>query len=472
VPAPDAAALRACPLDAAASKREGAAQQMALVRALREVHTSSCNLALKEGLAEDVEAEVQAAMHRPLVALRSQDALLRRVQQHKAAAQALRARKAFMSHRLQEAQAPAEPQPDAPPQAPPAPPPAAAAASASADEAGPSASAAAAPELLAAPGPTAMEVKRAGVECPICLHDIAGDAQLAPCGHVFCLPCLHKLVSPGSTVFGCPVCRARLTTRAMVRVAPSAPPRAAAAGCDPGAERDPALAAVQVQGQWSIKVEALLRRLLALAAGAPQEKSLVFSLYPEALRLVAVALRQNGLAHVELLGGGRAVRGCDAVLSAPAAAAAAAAAAVPAGLTLITRRRPSSQGAKKAIQEFRENDEARVFLLSHRAGAQGLTLVRANNVFLLEPALDPSIEQQAIARVHRIGQQRPVRVTRLVVGSTIEEEVLRLQRGRQALFEEGGAGGDEEDVTAVDHAAAAEAVGQEEAEKLLDALLV
>jgi hypothetical protein len=47
-----------------------------------------------------------------------------------------------------------------------------------------------------------------------------------------------------------------------------------------------------------------------------------------------------------------------------------------------------------------------VFLLSHRAGAAGLTLVRANHVFLLEPALDPSIEQQAVARVHRIGQQR------------------------------------------------------------------
>ena len=48
----------------------------------------------------------------------------------------------------------------------------------------------------------------------------------------------------------------------------------------------------------------------------------------------------------------------------------------------------------------------RVFLLSHRAGAAGRTLVRASRVFLLEPALDPSIEQQAVARVHRIGQQR------------------------------------------------------------------
>ena len=64
--------------------------------------------------------------------------------------------------------------------------------------------------------------------------------------------------------------------------------------------------------------------------------------------------------------------------------------------------------ARKAVASFREDDEVGVFLLSHRAGAAGLTLVRANHVFLLEPALDPSIEQQAVARMHRIGQQRCV----------------------------------------------------------------
>jgi E3 ubiquitin-protein ligase SHPRH len=58
------------------------------------------------------------------------------------------------------------------------------------------------------------------------------------------------------------------------------------------------------------------------------------------------------------------------------------------------------------VQLFRDDGEVRVFLLSHRAGAQGLTLVRACHVFLLEPALEPAIEQQAVARVHRIGQQR------------------------------------------------------------------
>jgi hypothetical protein len=55
----------------------------------------------------------------------------------------------------------------------------------------------------------------------------------------------------------------------------------------------------------------------------------------------------------------------------------------------------------------------------------GLTLVRASNVFLLEPALDPAIEQQAVARVHRIGQQRPVHITRLLMRDSVEMEVSR-----------------------------------------------
>jgi hypothetical protein len=64
-----------------------------------------------------------------------------------------------------------------------------------------------------------------------------------------------------------------------------------------------------------------------------------------------------------------------------------------------------------------------VFLLSLRAGSAGLTLTAATRVYLLEPALDPAVEQQAVARVHRIGQEKEVVITRLLVTDTVEEEV-------------------------------------------------
>lgn len=68
-------------------------------------------------------------------------------------------------------------------------------------------------------------------------------------------------------------------------------------------------------------------------------------------------------------------------------------------------------------------------------------------MFLLEPSIDPAIEQQAISRVHRIGQQRPVRIMRLMTRDTIEEQILNLQQRRQKLFAEksNDPGGDDPD---------------------------
>lgn len=76
--------------------------------------------------------------------------------------------------------------------------------------------------------------------------------------------------------------------------------------------------------------------------------------------------------------------------------------------------------------------------------------------------------------MHRIGQNRPVTVTRLLVKDTVEEHVLSVQSSRQALFEEqrgGGDAGGDDDITAVAQAVAREEVGVEVAEELLEAAL-
>jgi len=59
----------------------------------------------------------------------------------------------------------------------------------------------------------------------------------------------------------------------------------------------------------------------------------------------------------------------------------------------------------------------------------------ASVVILVEPWWNPAIDKQAIMRVHRIGQKRPVTVFRLVMNDSVEMGVLELQRKKQALFD-------------------------------------
>lgn len=268
------------------------------------------------------------------------------------------------------------------------------------------------------------------MECPVCLSLVPPGSDInvfSGCGHAFCKDCATKLVLQSGF---CAVCRQKVTLKQVYRVAAGGG-TAGSGACDPDFE---ALGKIQPQGEWSVKVEALLRRLLHLQTTVPQEKCLIFSQFPDALKLVALALQTNGIRFVQLLGG--------------------------------------RQAARRAVQAFRDDDEARVFLLSHRVGAAGLTLVRANHVFLLEPALEPAIEQQAVARVHRIGQQRPVIVNRLLVKDSIEQNVLAVQEAKHALFAgaDGGAEDTAELATTVEAPVRHETLGQEDVQGLLDAV--
>ncbi|MFP5417436.1 MAG: SNF2-related protein [Actinomycetes bacterium] len=86
------------------------------------------------------------------------------------------------------------------------------------------------------------------------------------------------------------------------------------------------------------------------------------------------------------------------------------------------------------IDAFRTGD-APVFLISLKAGGFGLTLTEADYVFILDPWWNPAAESQAIDRTHRIGQDKPVNVYRLVSADTIEEKVVALQERKRHLFD-------------------------------------
>ena len=74
-------------------------------------------------------------------------------------------------------------------------------------------------------------------------------------------------------------------------------------------------------------------------------------------------------------------------------------------------------------------------LLSLKAGGTGLNLTAADHVFLLDPWWNPAVEDQAADRAHRIGQDRPVLVHRLIAAETVEERILGLQERKRAVAE-------------------------------------
>ena len=77
--------------------------------------------------------------------------------------------------------------------------------------------------------------------------------------------------------------------------------------------------------------------------------------------------------------------------------------------------------------------EGELFLISLKAGGYGLNLTAADYVVITDPWWNPAAEDQAMGRAHRIGQQRPVTVYRLVTAGTIEERIIELHRDKRAL---------------------------------------
>jgi hypothetical protein len=85
------------------------------------------------------------------------------------------------------------------------------------------------------------------------------------------------------------------------------------------------------------------------------------------------------------------------------------------------------------VAEFQENKELKVFLISIKAGGVGLNLTQADYVFILDPWWNPAVEQQAIDRSHRIGQEKKVFIYKFIAKDTVEEKILALQNRKKRL---------------------------------------
>jgi SNF2 family DNA or RNA helicase len=143
----------------------------------------------------------------------------------------------------------------------------------------------------------------------------------------------------------------------------------------------------------SAKTEVLLEALETAAAFG--HKALVFSQWTSMLDLLEPRLRERGHGTVRLDG--------------------------------------STRDRAAVVDSFQRDPGVSVFLVSLKAGGTGLNLTAADHVFLFDPWWNPAVEEQAFDRAHRIGQEKPVFVYRLVASDTVEERILELQMEKRAL---------------------------------------
>ncbi|KAF7837509.1 DNA repair protein RAD5B [Senna tora] len=222
--------------------------------------------------------------------------------------------------------------------------------------------------------------KGENIECPICMES-ADDPVFTPCAHRMCRECL--LSSWRTPVGGpCPLCRQLLKKTDLITCPSESPFR------------------IDVEKNWkeSSKVSKLLECLEGIEKSNSGEKSIVFSQWTTFLDLLEIPLKRKGIGYLRFDG------------------------------KLAQKQR------EKVLKEFSQTNEKRILLMSLKAGGVGLNLTAASNVFLMDPWWNPAVEEQAIMRIHRIGQERTVVVRRFIVKETVEERMQQVQAKKQRLI--------------------------------------
>jgi SWI/SNF-related matrix-associated actin-dependent regulator of chromatin subfamily A3 len=221
-------------------------------------------------------------------------------------------------------------------------------------------------------------VVEAQEDCPICM-DMLKDPVITVCTHVFCFECIEKTIN---LQLKCPMCREELdSTEKVVRPA------------------------VEVSEQSNIdedesssKVEALLH-ILNASAKKEGTKTIIFSQWTSFLDVIQVQLKKHGFKFTRI----------DGSMS------------------------PLARDA--AMESLSSDPGCKIMLASLAVCSVGLNLVAANQVILADSWWAPAIEDQAIDRVHRLGQKKPTTVLRLVVKGSIEERVLDIQEEKRKLMQ-------------------------------------
>ncbi|BGO98487.1 DNA repair protein rad16 [Rhodotorula toruloides] len=225
------------------------------------------------------------------------------------------------------------------------------------------------------------------ITCRLCL-DEAEDAVKTSCRHIFCRECVRQYLETAvEQKPECPVCHLPMSIdldQDAIEVDETG--------------RQGFLARIDpTKSRTSSKIEALLEELSKTRTEDRTLKTLVFSQFTSMLDLVARRLQLSGFKYVRLAG----------------------------TMTPLAR--------ENTIKHFTSDPECTVFLISLKAGGVALNLVEASRVIILDPWWNPAVELQAMDRVHRIGQHRPITVTRLIIENSIESRILDLQKKKEDL---------------------------------------
>lgn len=147
-----------------------------------------------------------------------------------------------------------------------------------------------------------------------------------------------------------------------------------------------------LHGVSSAKIDTLMEEI---ESHSPQHKILVFSQFVSMLDLIKTELQDRDIPFEYLSG--------------------------------------QTTNRKKRVENFQNNPDIRVFLISLKAGGTGLNLTEADYVYLVDPWWNPAVENQAIDRCYRIGQKKNVVAVRLICPDTIEEKIMQLQDTKKEL---------------------------------------
>ncbi len=86
-----------------------------------------------------------------------------------------------------------------------------------------------------------------------------------------------------------------------------------------------------------------------------------------------------------------------------------------------------------SVQHFQNDESCRVFLISLKAGGAGLILTKADYVYIIDPWWNPAVENQAIDRCYRIGQEKNIIAYRMICKDTVEEKIVKIQSRKKQL---------------------------------------